>query len=81
MSAVKLTTKQRDMLAALEGGPKLAGRWDFSGSPVPGQLRRLGLIEKCDHPDVMDRRTGFHAEAYRLTEGGVAAAKTARGEA
>lgn len=75
MTSPKLSPKQRDMIRRLGKGPQLAGHWDFSGSRVPGQLRKLGLIKRCDHPTVIDRRTGFPAEAYCLTEEGDAAFK------
>lgn len=62
----RLTRAQRDMLAHLKDGPKLAGAWDFSGSRVSAQLIAKGLVESCDHPTVVDRRSGAPAKAYRL---------------
>lgn len=39
-------------------------------SLIVAALRRAGYVEKCDHPSVIDRRSGYPAEALRLTNAG-----------
>jgi hypothetical protein len=68
----KLLTSDLKMLKSLEAGPKLTIRWD-GGNPTPGRLKALGLIRGCDHPRTKDRRSGYPAQAYELTELGRAA--------